>query len=36
MPFDCQLVLSAEKPVNEIPVMSVAFGQEVVPSVVEG
>jgi len=28
MPFDCQIVFSAERPVNEIPVMSVAFGQK--------
>jgi len=28
LPFDCQLVFSAERPVNEIPVMSVAFGQK--------
>ncbi len=28
MPFDCELVFSAERPVNEIPTMSVAFGQK--------
>jgi serine/threonine protein kinase/Tol biopolymer transport system component len=28
LPFDCQVVLSAERPVNEIPVMSIAFGQK--------
>jgi Tol biopolymer transport system component len=28
MPFDCQIVFSAERPVNEIPVMSIAFGQK--------
>ena len=28
IPFDCQIILSAERPVNEIPVMSVAFGQK--------
>jgi hypothetical protein len=28
MPFDCQIVFSAERPVNEIPTMSVAFGQK--------
>ncbi len=28
MPFDCELVFSAERPVNAIPVMSVAFGQK--------
>jgi serine/threonine protein kinase/Tol biopolymer transport system component len=28
MPFDCELVFSAERPVNEIPVLSVAFGQK--------
>jgi hypothetical protein len=28
IPFDCQIVFSAERPVNEIPVMSVAFGQK--------
>ncbi len=28
LPFDCQLVFSAERPVNEIPMMSVAFGQK--------
>jgi serine/threonine protein kinase/Tol biopolymer transport system component len=28
MPFDCQIVFSAERPVNEISVMSVAFGQK--------
>ena len=28
MPFDCQLVFSAERPVNTIPMMSVAFGQK--------
>jgi serine/threonine protein kinase/Tol biopolymer transport system component/tetratricopeptide (TPR) repeat protein len=27
-PFDCQLVFSAERPVNGIPVLSVAFGQK--------
>jgi Tol biopolymer transport system component len=28
MPFDCQIVFSAERPVNEIPVLNVAFGQK--------
>jgi hypothetical protein len=28
MPFDCELVFCAEKPVNEIPVLSIAFGQK--------
>jgi serine/threonine protein kinase/Tol biopolymer transport system component len=28
LPFDCELVFSAERPVNTIPVMSVAFGQK--------
>jgi len=28
LPFDCQLVFSAERPVNTIPMMSVAFGQK--------
>ena len=28
MPFDCELVFSAERPVNTIPIMSVAFGQK--------
>jgi serine/threonine protein kinase/Tol biopolymer transport system component/tetratricopeptide (TPR) repeat protein len=28
LPFDCQVVFSAERPVNEIPTMSVAFGQK--------
>jgi serine/threonine protein kinase/Tol biopolymer transport system component len=28
MPFNCELVLSAERPVNTIPMMSVAFGQK--------
>jgi len=28
LPFDCELVFSAERPVNEIPVLSVAFGQK--------
>jgi len=28
MPFDCRIVFSAERPVNEIPMMSVAFGQK--------
>ncbi|RPJ23414.1 MAG: hypothetical protein EHM35_17300, partial [Planctomycetaceae bacterium] len=28
MPFDCELVFSAERPVNAIPTMSVAFGQK--------
>jgi Tol biopolymer transport system component len=28
LPFDCQLVFSAERPVNAIPMMSVAFGQK--------
>ncbi|MBM4029918.1 MAG: hypothetical protein FJ280_31640, partial [Planctomycetes bacterium] len=28
LPFDCQLVFSAERPVSEIPTMSVAFGQK--------
>jgi serine/threonine protein kinase/Tol biopolymer transport system component len=28
MPFDCELVFSAERPVNTIPMMSVAFGQK--------
>jgi serine/threonine protein kinase len=28
LPFDCQIVFSAERLVNEIPVVSVAFGQK--------
>ncbi len=28
LPFDCELVFSAERPVNRIPTMSVAFGQK--------
>ncbi|MEN6423877.1 MAG: protein kinase [Phycisphaerales bacterium] len=28
LPFDCELVFSAERPVNAIPTMSVAFGQK--------
>jgi len=28
LPFDCQLVFSAERPVNKIPMMSVVFGQK--------
>jgi Tol biopolymer transport system component len=28
LPFDCQLVFSAERRVNRIPVMSIAFGQK--------
>ncbi len=28
MPFDCELVFSAERPVNTIPMMSIAFGQK--------
>jgi serine/threonine protein kinase len=28
LPFDCQIVFSVERPVNEIPTMSVAFGQK--------
>jgi len=28
MPFDCQIVFSAERPVNVIPMMSIAFGQK--------
>jgi serine/threonine protein kinase len=28
LPFDCEIVFSAERPVNEIPVMSIAFGQK--------
>jgi hypothetical protein len=28
LPFDCELVFSAERPVNTIPMMSVAFGQK--------
>jgi serine/threonine protein kinase/Tol biopolymer transport system component len=28
LPFDCELVFSAERPLNEILVMSVAFGQK--------
>ncbi len=28
IPFDCQIVFSAERPVSEIPVMSIAFGQK--------
>jgi Tol biopolymer transport system component len=28
MPFHCELVFSAERPVNTIPMMSVAFGQK--------
>ena len=27
-PFDCQFVFSAERPVNQIPVLNVAFGQK--------
>ena len=27
-PFDCQFVFSAERPVNEIPLVNVAFGQK--------
>jgi serine/threonine protein kinase/Tol biopolymer transport system component len=28
LPFDCELVFSAERPVNTIPTMSIAFGQK--------
>ncbi len=28
LPFDCEIVFSAERPVNSIPMMSVAFGQK--------
>ncbi len=28
LPFNCQLVFSAERPVNAIPMMSIAFGQK--------
>jgi serine/threonine protein kinase len=28
LPFDCQIVLSAESPVNEIPALCIAFGQK--------
>jgi Tol biopolymer transport system component len=28
MPFDCELVFSAERPVNKIPILSIAFGQK--------
>jgi tetratricopeptide (TPR) repeat protein len=28
LPFDCEIVFSAERPVNTIPMMSVAFGQK--------
>jgi len=28
LPFDCQIVFSAERPVSEIPVLCVAFGQK--------
>jgi hypothetical protein len=28
MPFNCQFVFSAERPVNEIPVLNIAFGQK--------
>jgi Tol biopolymer transport system component len=28
LPFDCELVFSAERPANTIPMMSVAFGQK--------
>jgi len=28
LPFDCEIVFSAERPVNAIPMMSVAFGQK--------
>jgi Tol biopolymer transport system component len=28
LPFDCEFVFFAERPVNEIPMMSVAFGQK--------
>ncbi|MBN1362968.1 MAG: protein kinase [Sedimentisphaerales bacterium] len=28
LPFDCELVFSAERPVNKIPVFSIAFGQK--------
>jgi serine/threonine protein kinase len=28
LPFECQLVFSAERPVSEIPVVNVAFGQK--------
>jgi serine/threonine protein kinase/Tol biopolymer transport system component/tetratricopeptide (TPR) repeat protein len=28
MPFDCELVFSAERPVNGIPTLSIAFGQK--------
>jgi len=28
LPYDCELVFSAERPVNAIPMMSVAFGQK--------
>jgi len=28
MPFDCQIVFSAERPTNEIPVLCIAFGQK--------
>ncbi|MBM4028731.1 MAG: hypothetical protein FJ280_25550, partial [Planctomycetes bacterium] len=28
LPFDCELVFSAERPVNTIPILSIAFGQK--------
>jgi serine/threonine protein kinase/Tol biopolymer transport system component/tetratricopeptide (TPR) repeat protein len=28
MPFNCQVVFSAERPVNKIPVLNIAFGQK--------
>jgi Tol biopolymer transport system component/tetratricopeptide (TPR) repeat protein len=28
LPFDCELVFSAERPVNNMPVLSIAFGQK--------
>jgi Tol biopolymer transport system component/tetratricopeptide (TPR) repeat protein len=28
LPFDCELVFSAERPVNETPILNIAFGQK--------